>query len=99
MVNEKREYAALVNADAERHRQLRKKLDGEANQGLSMMLQGLTDQQNNLALRAYEGRVREAQEHAEMQMRTVQHLCEEMADQHRRKQQLKKDMQQGMADN
>lgn len=99
MVNEKQAYAALVNADAERHKQLQKKLDGENNQGVAMMLQGLTDQQNNLARRAHEGRIREAQEHAEMKMRTVQHLCEEMAENHRRKQQLTKDMQQGMQDN
>merc|ERR1719247_2965228 len=85
MINEKKEYADLVNADARRHMQDQERLRGEQNKGRDMMLSGLADQNADLARRAHEARVREAQEAAETKMRTVQQMCEEMAEQGRKK--------------
>jgi len=96
MINEKKEYADLVNADARRHMQDQERLRGEQNKGRDMMLSGLADQNADLARRAHEARVREAQEAAETKMRTVQQMCEEMAEQGRKKKQMMHDLQQGM---
>lgn len=99
MRNEKQEFGRLLNADMERAKQAQGKKDGEHGQAVAMMLSSQRDQQNNLAKRSQESRVREAQELAEMKMRTVQQMCEEMAETQRRKQQLKKELQQGLQNN
>merc|ERR1711865_556005 len=50
----------------------------------------------DLSRRAHENRVREAQEAAEVKMRTVQQMCEELAEGNRKKKQASLDLQQGM---
>merc|ERR1712139_509891 len=74
-------------------------MGAEKNKGLGMMMKGLANQNAELSRRAYESRVREAQEAAEMKMRTVQQMCEELAEQGRRKKQLQEDLDKGMKNN
>merc|ERR1712072_939490 len=71
----------------------------EKNKGLDMMKKGLADQNAELSRRAYESRVREAQEAAEMKMRTVQQMCEDLAEANRRKKQLQQALVSGMQNN
>merc|ERR1711879_923734 len=67
--------------------------------GSDMMLGALQDQQSQLAKRAHETRLREAQEAAEVKLRTVQQMCEEMAEQGRKKKTLLEDLQRGLQAN
>jgi hypothetical protein len=98
MNNERKEFADLVNADAERFRQDQDRWKAESKKGHAILHAGLAEQEAEMGRRAHEARLREAQEQAEMKMRTVQQMCEEMSEQNRRKQQLQRDLRQGVAD-
>merc|ERR1712072_234342 len=98
-INEKEAFAQMVNDDTKRHLQDEEMRKAERSKGTDMMMQGLASQQAELSRRAYESRVREAQEAAEMKMRTVQQMCEELAEANRRKKQLQEDLDKGMKNN
>lgn len=99
LLNEKEEYAQLVRDDVRRHNQDQDKINAANTKARDMMVSSLGDQRAEMGRRAHETRVREAQEAAEVKMRTVQQMCEELAEANRKKQQLQRDLQQGMKDN
>lgn len=96
MNNDKQEFATLVGADADRHNKDQLGLKAEARKGNDLLRQHLGQQNADLSRRAQENRVREAQEAAEVKMRTVQQMCEELAETGRKKKQANLDLQQGM---
>jgi len=96
MLDEKEAFAELVNADAQRHTFDEGRRKAEAKKGTGMMRSGLDDQRADLSRRAHEARVREAQEAAELKMRTCQQMCEEMAEANRKKSQLNIDCKADM---
>jgi len=72
-----------------RHRKDEERRKHESNVAYDMLKEGLAQQKADLSRRAHESLAREAQALNEMKMRTVQQMCEEMAEQGRKKRQAK----------
>lgn len=96
---EQQNYADLVNADAARFFADQERAKDESNKGYEMLRAGLGQQQSDMSRRAHGARLAEAQDAAENKLRTVQQVCEDMAEAQRKKKQMQKDLQQGLLDN
>jgi hypothetical protein len=93
MNDEKKDLQKLLTADCGRHEQDQKRIIGEKAQKQQSVKENLDQQTQDLARRAYERRLCEAQEAAEQKMRIVQTLCEEFAHQGNRRKQAQKEYQ------
>jgi hypothetical protein len=98
MKGEKQGLQGLLRDDSTRHEQDQQRVKEENLKKIAITKMHLDDQSNEYARRAHEHRLREAQEHAEMKLRTSQALCEELAAQGRRKKAARDTLQKAMAE-
>jgi hypothetical protein len=99
MFGHKKDLQGLLNDDTRRHEQDQERLEEERKNVQKQVRSDLDKQTRDYARRAYEHRLNEAQEAAEIKMRTVQTLCEEIAEQSRRKQKAQREWQDASAQN
>lgn len=99
MGGEAQDHQSLLLEDCARHEKDQQHKKGEARKAEEANLKHIDEQLNEYARRAHEQRLREAQEAAEMKLRTSQALCEELAAQGRRKKAAQETLQKAIAEN
>lgn len=98
LVGEKQDLQSLLREDNVRHEKDQLRIKEEALKANAAIKLDLDNQSHEYGKRAHEQRLREAQEAAEMKLRTTQALCEEIAAQGRRKNAARETLQKAMAE-